>query len=220
MFVCPRNPYMLVSDDDPRLRRPASCDSYSCTNCRLTKIAERTRVMVWGAMQADIVRMLTLTWVPSDWQRARWQIRDLVRRLRKTYEVEMAWSIEANPRKTGYHAHAVTWGEPMPNKRIQKMWGGRHIDIRKIPGGKSGYVSKCRMVSGYTTKHLDKHLDINGGRAVHMTRGFLHGWKVREVLQEMSKGVSWHLERAGPRDLVEGEFTILTTDHHCREDEA
>jgi len=193
MLICPKHPYVLVRKDDPSVRVPKPCGSYQCETCLPAKLAERTRVMTWGATNADHVRLLTLTLLPQDWQRARMQVRDLVRRVRKRFKLEIAWAIEANPRGTGHHAHGVTHGEFIPGKEIQRMWGGRHVDIRLINPGVSGYATKCAMVSGYLTKNTQTHLTINGGRAVHMSRGFLHGLTAREVQSVLSKGHEWRV---------------------------
>jgi len=59
------------------------------------------------------------------------------------------------------------------------------------------YIAKAAAICGYISKgngDLENHLNINGGRSIHMSRGFLHGWTSREVLAEMSAGIAWHLE--------------------------
>lgn len=120
----------------------------------------------------------------------------MVRRLRKRYRLEWAWAIEENPKKTGYHAHAIQWGEYLPQAELQEMWGGRIAHIMRVGKGTEGYLTKCAGVCGYMAKSIDRHLAVNGGRAIHMTRGYLGGWTSREVLQEMSSGKKWHIEHA------------------------
>jgi hypothetical protein len=169
--------------------------------------------MTWGAAKAETVRLITLTQVPEDWQRARWQVRDLIRRVRKAYAMEMAWAIERNPAGTGYHAHGIQHGEYIAKKRLQELWGGRIVDLRKIEKGAEGYVTKCASVAGYLTKDAVEHLQINGMRPVHFTRGYLHGRTSRDVLREMSTQKKWHLEhptkeeigrsRSGEREVAE-----------------
>lgn len=203
MLLCPKQPWVLVCRNDNSVRVPLHCGCYRCDTCGAAKVHERVRLMVWAASKCPIVRMITLTRVPSSWQQARWQVRDLVRRLRKAYTIEMAWAIERNPKGTGFHLHAISHGEHIPKKRLKEMWGGRHIDVRAVDGHAEGYLTKCASVAGYLTKDRQQHLDLNGGRAVHFTRGFLHGWTSRQALQEMSGGNYWRLERP---DVSRGEF--------------
>jgi hypothetical protein len=65
------------------------------------------------------------------------------------------------------------------------------VDIRAIEGARkvAGYAMKeARAVAGYALKgerKLEEHLDLNGGRGVHMTRGYLHGRRTDEVLEEL-----------------------------------
>ena len=128
-------------------------------------------------------------------------MKDFVRRLRKHFALELAWSIEENPKGTGYHSHALQHGEYMQKERVQKMWGGRFIDIRRVEPGAMGYMAKCQQIAGYASKSTENHLIINGGRAIHLTRGYLHGLTSREVLREMSKGKKWHLVRATMEEI-------------------
>lgn len=194
--ICPKNPYVLVRDDNPSVRIPAPCGSYSCPTCRGAKIFERVRLTAWGASVRSQCRMITLTKLPYPWQRARMQVRDWVRRVRKTYVLEMAWSIEENPKKTGYHAHALSHGEHMPTASLRRLWGERYVDVRMVSHHASDYMSKCATIAGYQVKQVEKHLEINGGRALHFTRGFLHGLTSREVLKILQGEYKWHLEHA------------------------
>lgn len=202
MDVCPKSPWWLVANDDPTLRLPRPCGTYRCSVCRAAKIRERLRVLVWGAARANRVRLVTLTQLPSDWQKARGQVRDLVRRLRAERKLEWGWSIEANPKGTGYHAHAIQWGDYLPQSWLQRKWGSRICHIMEVNKGAAGYLTKCAAVCGYLTKSMEEHLLVNGGRAVHLTRGFLHGRTSREVLKEMSSGRKWHLEHATAEEIA------------------
>lgn len=174
--------------------------------------------MTWASRHADRTRLVTLTLLPTtddgdlDWQRARWQVRNLVRSVRSDYPGwEMAWAVERNPKGTGFHAHGVQHGPYVPQGYLQERWGGRRVDIRAIRRPEAGvYAMKAAVrVCGYTVKKgtenfdgLTEHLRINGHRAAHFTRGFLHGKTSREALaalrDEMSDGedLTWHLELA------------------------
>ena len=201
MKLCPKSPWWLISTSEPRIIIPTRCGSYKCDVCRPAKVAQRLRVTTWGASKADAIRLLTLTKVPEDWQHARGQIRDFVRRIRKAYDIQFAWAIEANPKGTGSHAHAITHGEYIPKDRLREMWGGRFIDIRRVEGGANDYLTKCAQVCGYTGKSVEVHLARNGGRAIHLTRGYLHGKTSREVLKLMSTGKEWRLRLATREEM-------------------
>lgn len=203
MLVCPKQPWMLVCDADPRIRIPRPCGTYRCECCRPAKVSERVRVMAWSLGRVHHVRHITLTRVPERWQKARMQLRDLWRRVRKAYRVECGWSIEENPRETGYHAHAMSWGEYIPHHRLMEMWGGRICYLNRMDTRKDDYLTKCLHIAGYLSKNIATHLELNGGRALHMTRGFLHGRTSRQVLQELSTGRSWHLEHATPDEVAD-----------------
>lgn len=216
--ICPRKPMVLVCDQAPDLRFPASCDRYMCEVCGPRKARSKAALMTWAARQARRRRMVTLTHLPTtadgelDWQRARQQVRDWLRRVRADYPAfEMAWAVERNPAGTGFHAHGVQHGQYVPQGVLQERWGGRIVDIRAMRQPAAGVyaVKEAVRVAGYVMKNgaesfagLDEHLRINGHRAAHFTRGFLHGLTSREALAaiaaEQSDGEvrTWHLELA------------------------
>lgn len=119
--------------------------------------------------------------------------------------MQVAWAIERNPKETGYHAHLMTWGEFVPHHRMMELWGGRICYVTPIEISKVNYVAKCLEVAGYTTKNGDRfeHLRLNGGRAVHMSRGFLHGWTSRQVLKTLGTGGVWKVEKATTAEIEE-----------------
>ncbi len=175
--------------------------------------------MTWGARQAPRRRLVTLTGLPEDFQLARGQVRDFARRMRwDGYRWEWAWAIEANPRGTGFHAHGVQHGDYVKQALLQERWGGRIVDVRalKQPGAGIYAVKEALRVAGYVTKGaagemLPEHLERNGGRAVHWSRGYLHGRTKREALAEIrteladGEALTWALVPPGadPPDLVE-----------------
>jgi hypothetical protein len=173
---------------------PARCDTYSCPFCGPGRVREWVRVLAWAVPQ----RFVTLTGLSAD--RFRGELREFVYRVRKEGFVwEWAWSVEANPRGTGFHVHAVQWGDYVPVRAVSRTWGGRIVDMRAIKtpkGGERGsaaYALKEGLrVAGYSVKagvgDLESyygHLARNGGRPVHLSRGYLRGQKVDEVRREL-----------------------------------
>lgn len=205
--ICPQKPFVMVCDQDPDLRFPATCDRYGCEICGPRKARTKAGLMTWAARKAPRRRLLTLTRLPEtetgslDWQRSRAQVRDWLRRVRQDYPgFEMGWAVERNPRDTGFHAHGIQHGPYVPQSYLQERWGGRIVDIRamKQPSASVYAVKAAVAVAGYLVKNgsedfsgLSDHLAVNGGRAVHFTRGFLHGLTSREA------GAAIALERAG-----------------------
>lgn len=197
---CPKKPLDVVAIEDPQLRFPASCEAYRCAVCGPRKAQQVAALMTWSARQVKRRRLITLTKLPDDWQTARGQVRDYLRRLRQDgYAFEMCWCIEANPRGTGLHAHGLQVGDFVAQQVLQERWGGRIVDVRalKTPGAGVYAVKEALRVAGYVAKGagggseaLMGHLDRNGGRAAHMTRGFLHGRTKREALAELRRELS------------------------------
>lgn len=198
--LCPRRPYWVVgTEEDDKghvIRWPASCDALRCPSCGPRKVTRQVRVAAVELRRHKWIRHITLTMVPPRWQAARMQIRDLFRRLRKSYSLEAIWAIEKNPKDTGFHAHVVTYGEYIPHNRLVQLWGGRHVWIDALHTKDAGYITKVYSLAGYSTKNesLEEHLDLNGGRALHKTRNFHHGWTYREMCKRLSKGLVWRLE--------------------------
>jgi hypothetical protein len=204
----------LVAVERPDLRFPASCDAYMCTVCGPRKAQQGAALMTWAARHVPRRRLVTLTGLPDDFQRARAQVRNDARVLRSEgYRWEWAWAIEANPAGTGHHAHGLQHGDYVPQAVLQERWGGRIVDVRALstPGAGVYAVKEALRVAGYVTKGAAAgnwesyagHLGRNGGRPIHWSRGFLHGHTKREALSqlraELSDGeaLTWVLVAAG-----------------------
>jgi hypothetical protein len=194
--MCPRKPYWVVNNDSPLNRQPASCDCVWCPVCIDRVISRKTRMMLWACRRDRWTRSLMLSRIPGEWQQARAQVRDFFRRLRRTCSIEMAWAIEENPERTGFHLHGMGHGEFAPWRRIRQLWGDRYTYISAIDSHAVGYMTKMARLAGYPTKNSSplQHLELNGGRCIHWTRGFLHGFTEREVLKRTSLDLGWHTE--------------------------
>ncbi len=175
---CPRVRHEWVNEATGEIR-PGTCSAYLCELCGRRKA--RNAQHLAGASQPE--RMLTLTKIPEDFQQARDQVRDYTRRLRlKGYRVQTWWTIEANPKGTGLHLHALQHGDYVPQKELQEMWGGRRVDIRSVASelvaaryvikgatDASTYVGKGAVERG---EKYAAHIARNNGRAAHWSRGY------------------------------------------------
>lgn len=97
---------------------------------------------------------------------------------------EWTWTIEQNPRETGYHIHALQHGGYIPQDELQEAClraGAGLPDIRAIKRTgiwTSRYGLKGFGADGYGLKSFRPNgnprdsLRINGGRMEHHSRGF------------------------------------------------
>ena len=203
---CSRRPGWLVCDQSDDLRVPLTCDAYRCPDCGPRKAFRAAVIASWAIRESVPFvdsrgrelrgRFITLTQAAEDWQRRRGQVRDLRRRLTSDgYRVDWAWTTEKGKRNGMIHVHLLQHGDYISQGELQDAWGGRRVDIRAIDGGNvAGYVTKDALsVAGYVVKGRTAHfgmgpfLDLNGGRAMHWSRGFLHGLTKREASKRVSE---------------------------------
>jgi hypothetical protein len=200
-LICPRRPYWVEAVEHPDLHFPASCDAYSCETCGPRKAQSAAAVMTWAMRTADRSRLVTCTLAPEDWQARRKKARVFASDLRELgYVWEWAWTTERNPRGTGLHLHGVQHGSRVPQALLQDVWGSivdiRAVGRKHLDAAASRYtVKEALRVAGYTVKGattggLAEHLGLNGERAAHWSRGFLHGKTKREALTEVRKDLA------------------------------
>lgn len=202
--VCCKRPYWVQPRERPDLRYPASCDAYLCPVCGPRKAEQAAALMTWAIRVAGAAglrsRLLTLTRAPVEHQRRRQKMRDFARLTRGDVGAfEFGWAVEAGSKTGMIHVHAIQWGpQKLPRERLQDRWGAI-VDVRavKTPGAGVYTVKEALRVAGYTVKgatrsseSLSAHLDLNGGRAAHWSRGFLHGLTKREALAELRRELS------------------------------
>lgn len=168
--------------------------------CGPRNAKRRTAVLAWAKPE----RFATLTDAPDDWQSLRQKMRTLALNIRKQgYVCQWAWTVEVGSKTGMRHVHALQHGQFIPQRKLQDLWGHIvHIERITSPRGAALYSMKeARRVAGYATKntrqHLLTHLDNNGGRVAHMSRGYLHGLRTREVeklLWPNQHELTWVLE--------------------------
>ena len=165
---CPKKPYRLQCTQNAALVFPASCDSWRCPVCGARKLIHHADVISFAARQHRTLTLLTLTAAPANWNNRRVKIRNLRRGLaRRGVVLELAWATE--PNSEGLHVHGLAQGQIRLGP-VAEVWGAR-VDARPVN------PAEARGVLGYMLKRgfrdLEDHLDLNGGRGVHYTRGFL-----------------------------------------------
>lgn len=166
-------------------RFPAGCSTWACPWCGPEKARRKAQIVAW----AQPARFVTLTQAPDTWQPLRAKVRKLALKLRAAgYRVEWAWTVERGSKSGMIHVHALQHGSYLPQRELQEYWG-RRVDIRKVSDvdGAARYTTKhaARRMVSYTLKEagadLGAHLDLNGGRGVHLSRNYLHGKRSDDV---------------------------------------
>jgi hypothetical protein len=126
------------------------------------------------------VRFVTLTLAPEDWQDVRMRMQNLVQFLRRDrgIKVKWLWVVEEGSDTGMKHIHAVQWGDFIPWQELLHWWGAR-VQIEAADAA-VGYLGK--NVIRYLGKGIDgdreqieDHMNLNGGRAAHWSRGFFAG---------------------------------------------
>lgn len=144
----------------------------------------RARVLSWAKPE----RFVTLTNAPDDWQRLRQKVRKLALNLRADgYSCEWAWTVEQGAKTGMRHVHLLQHGNFVPQATLQDRWGAiTHITAIRGARRATGYAMKeATRVAAYALKESRAdflaHLDRNGGRPCHHSRGYLHGKRTRDV---------------------------------------
>lgn len=165
---------------------------------------------------AKPTRFVTLTQAPDGWQALRMKVRRLAHELRHDgYRVQWAWTVEQGSKTGMRHVHLLQHGDFIPQGVLQEAWGHIvHIEAIKGGRGAAAYAMKeAARVSAYAMKESRAdflaHLDRNGGRACHLSRGYLRGLRTREVealLWPPDPGLTWFLV---PASESEGNVRAL-----------
>lgn len=211
---CPRTPFDLAAWDGRLLRFPAGCSTWACPWCGPQKGRRKAEIVAWARPE----RFVTLTQAPADWQRCRQKVRKLTLKLRaEGYRTEGAWTVEKGKQTGMIHVHMLQHGDYIPQRTLAQLWG-RRVDIRRVSdaAGAARYTTKhaARRLASYTMKgagaDLAEHLDLNGGRGIHMSRQYLHGLRSAEVwrLLHPPSALTWVQV---PADLTDEEAGALVS---------
>jgi hypothetical protein len=127
------------------------------------------------------VRFLTLTLAPEGWQETRLAVRMWLEHLRrKGYAMHVLWVVERGSQTGMKHVHVVQRGDFIPKAVLEASWPHGSTQIAAARGAASDYLAKG--VITYLGKGVDgdgdqieAHMNLNGGRAAHWSRGFFMG---------------------------------------------
>lgn len=184
---CPRVGDRVVMELYTGAVYPDRCRASHCHFCLPLNARRRCLAITY----ARPTRMVRLSWVagesdqsPCDTARTRV---GLIRRnlLRMGYEPgEWTWTIEQNPKETGYHAHMLQRGPSIPQRKLQEACKRSNAGIPWIKRIErqgvwtSRYGLKGFGADGYGLKgfrpngDIKEALRINNGRLEHHSRGF------------------------------------------------
>jgi hypothetical protein len=180
---CPLANTSAVDRTTGEIAWSATCKSARCYRCSRI-VSARSFAIARKAMEEldpDHLRFVTLTLAPEDWQTLRKRMKDLAQFLRRDrgIRVNWLWVVEEGSETAMKHVHCVQWGDFIPWRELMGWWGAR-VQIEASKDAVTGYLGK--NVIRYLGKGLDGdreaiegHMNLNGGRAAHWTRGFFNG---------------------------------------------
>lgn len=184
---CPNSSGRVIVELHSGTVYPDRCRTLGCAFCLPLNARRRALAITYAQPQ----RMVRLSWVAPDDDEspcttARLRI-DLMRRnlTRMGYVPgEYTWTIERNPKETGYHAHMLQRGPSIPQKKLQEACmraGAGYPWIKRIERKgiwTSRYGLKGFGADGYGLKGFRPNGDptdalrINNGKTEHHSRGF------------------------------------------------
>lgn len=186
---CPLEGYSAVDVTSGEVAWSSTCNSARCYRCSRT-VSARSFALARRAMEEldpDYLRFITLTQAPEDWQVLRQKMKDLARFLRsRGIAVKWLWVVEKGEETGMKHVHAVQWGDFIPWRDLLGWWESR-VEIQASDEA-IGYLGK--NIIRYLGKGLDgdrqeieSHMNLNGGRAGHWSRGFFNGMSRTDFAQ-------------------------------------
>jgi hypothetical protein len=182
---CPNRLGYVMLDYASGTYRPARCQRLACPYCVRSEAMIRAAA-IWLAKPRRAIRV-SLVADPGDpdpWPTVRYRMN----KLREHYGRlvgdlgEWCYSVEPNPRGTGYHAHAWQHGPGKVDAQALDECAARagagfcKVETVHHAGQASQYGLKALRGSGYALKGTDDDADtflrVNGGRLTHQSRGF------------------------------------------------
>jgi hypothetical protein len=165
--------------------RPARCQRLSCPYCvRVEAMIRAAAIWLAKPRRAIRVSMVAEPGDPDPWPTARGRmnrLREYAARAGLDFG-EWCYSVEPNPRGTGYHAHVWQHGPAKVDKDALDALSARagagwcKVETVRHVGRASMYGLKALRGAGYSMKGSDddpgEFLRVNGSRLTHQSRGF------------------------------------------------
>ena len=157
-----------------------TCKNARCRRCSRQVSAQTFALARRSLEKIDHVRFITLTQVPDGWDETRHAMKMWLRDLRRDgFDMNVLWVIEEGSETGMRHAHGVQWGDFIPKSRLDESWP---YGFNEIEGARAATNYLAKGVVRYVAKGLDgdgesieEHMNLNGGRAAHWTRGYFGG---------------------------------------------
>lgn len=156
-----------------------TCKNARCRRCS-RQVSAQTFALARRALSEDPhVRFITLTRSPSGWQNTRKALQDWRQYLKRAGIRQEVLTVVEEGSQTGMkHVHAVQHGDFIPKELLSASWPHGFTQIEHARAA-TDYLAKG--VIRYVAKGIDseesleRHMNLNGGRAAHWTRGFFQG---------------------------------------------
>lgn len=160
--------------------RPAMCTSSRCVSC--SRVYRRTfRAALALTAPTYSLRLSGLTdpgCHPEDeqWPHSGKRMAALIKSLRRAgLDVNLAYIIERNPRRTGLHAHGYGYGSPLTASRLtehaERVGLLGKVYIRPVAGHE--HFDYALKSAAWNSESLKDFRSLNGGHRYHPTRPFL-----------------------------------------------
>jgi len=177
---CPLEGALAIDHTTGEVAWRPTCKNARCRRCS-RQVSAQTFALARRALEPiDHVRFITLTQAPEGWEATRHAVKMWLRHLRREGFNMNALTVVERGDQTGMkHLHAVQWGDYIPKSALSDSWPHGSTNIQAARAA-SNYLAKG--VIRYVGKGLDgngesieEHMNLNGGRAAHWTRGFFAG---------------------------------------------
>lgn len=157
-----------------------TCKNARCRRCS-RQVSAQTFALARRALEPiEHVRFITGTRLPEGWEPTRQAVRTWLQNLRRQgYEMNVLWVVERGDDTGMKHFHAVQHGDFIPKNVLDESWP---YGWNEIEGARAATDYLGKGVIRYVGKNLDgngedieAHMNLNGGRAAHWSRGFFGG---------------------------------------------
>lgn len=183
--ACPLDGAVSVDVTTGELAWLPSCKNARCVACS-RRVSARTfalarRVTEIETEQGGWVRFITLTQAPEGWAETRQAVKAWLLYLRRAgLAMHVLWVVEKGTETGMKHIHVIQRGDFIPKAILDQSWPHGSTNIAAARQAASDYLAKgvvpyiAKGIDGHREGVVD-HMNLNGGRAAHWSRGFFLG---------------------------------------------